>query len=48
MYNDNPFPVVKYTLTNCKDVKSLKLEPIDYYKDGLIIETSQENDKCVF
>jgi hypothetical protein len=48
IYNENPFPAVKYTLTNCKDIKSIKFDSIDYYNDGLIIETSQEKDKAVF
>ena len=48
IYNDNPFPVVKYTLTNCRDLEKIKFGSIDYYNDGLIIDTRQENGLSVF
>jgi hypothetical protein len=48
MYNEKPLPVVKYTLTNCKDLPAIKFDSIDYYNDGLNIETRQEGNKSVF
>jgi len=48
IYNENPLPVVKFTLTNCKNVESLNFDSIDYYNDGLIIETRQESGLSVF
>jgi len=48
IYNENPSPVVKYILTNCKNIKSIEFDTIDYYNDGLIIDTRQENGQSVF
>jgi len=48
IYNEEPLPVVKYILTNCKDLKTMEFDSIDYYNEGFIIETRQENDKTVF
>ncbi|MFN7912442.1 MAG: hypothetical protein ACK5QC_11515 [Bacteroidota bacterium] len=47
-YNEKPLPIVKYTLTNCKDLNSIKLDTIGYYNDGFTIETRQESNKTVF
>ena len=48
IYNENPFPVVKYTLTNCRDLEKVKFDSIDYYNDGLVIDTRTENGLSVF
>jgi hypothetical protein len=48
IYNEKPFPVVKYNLTNCRNLEEIKFDSIDYYNDGLIIETRQEGGLSVF
>jgi len=48
IYNEKPFPVVKYTLTNCRNLETIKFDSIDYYNDGLIIDTRQEGGLSVF
>jgi hypothetical protein len=48
IYDENPFPVVKYTLVNCKNLESIKLDLIDYYNDGLVVDTRQEGGLSVF
>ena len=48
IYNDEPLPVVKYTLANCKNLDSVDLDSIDCYNDGLIIDTRQEGNLSVF
>ena len=48
IYNEKPLPIVKYTLTNCNDLAAIRFDSIDYYNDGLVIETKQEGNKSVF
>ncbi len=48
IYNDEPLPVVKYTLANCKNLDSVDLDSIDFYHDGLIIDTRREDNLSVF
>ena len=48
IYNENPYPVVKYTLINCKNLNSIEFDTIDYYNDGLIIDTRHESGLSVF
>lgn len=48
IYNDKPFPIVKYTLTNCRYLEAVKFDSIEYYNDGLIIYTRQEDAVSVF
>ena len=44
IYNNEAFPVVKYTLLNCEDLA----KNLDYYNDGLLIETRPESNYSVF
>src|SRR6187402_1264095 len=48
IYTQEPFPVLKYTLTNCKNLAVIDLDSIDYYKDGLIVDTKREDNQFVF
>jgi hypothetical protein len=48
IYNIETFPVVRYTLINCKDLASKNFDEIDYHNDGLFIESREENNCCVF
>ena len=48
IYNEKPFPVVKYALTNCRNLETIKFDSIDYYNDGLIIDTRREDGLSVF
>ncbi|UFH53040.1 hypothetical protein [Spirosoma sp. KNUC1025] len=40
-YNSDPFPVIKYCLTNCKSINDIDFDHIDYYNDGLVITVTQ-------
>ena len=48
IYNDKPLPVVKFILTNCINLTSIKFDSIDYYNDGVIVDIRQENNRSVF
>ena len=48
IYNEDPLPVIKYTLKNCKNLNEIDFTSIDYYNDGLVIEVKQEDNHFVF
>jgi hypothetical protein len=48
IYNEDPLPVVKYTLKNCKNLNEIDFASIDHYNDGLVIEVKQEDNHFVF
>lgn len=48
IYNEKLYPVVKYTLTNFRNLESIKFDSIDFYDDGLIIDTKLENGLSIF
>lgn len=48
IYNADPFPVIKYRLTNCKDINSIDFDHIDYYNDGLVITVTQIDNSFQF
>jgi len=48
IYNDDPLPVIKYTLKNCKNLNEIDFTSIDYYNDGLVIEVKEEDNHFVF
>ncbi len=48
IYNEKAYPIVKYTLTDCRNLETIKFDSIDYYNDGLIIDTRQEERVSVF
>ena len=41
-------PIVKFTLTNCRNLDNITFDNIDYYNDGLDIDTTIENGLTVF
>src|SRR4051812_40147310 len=41
-------PVVIYSLTNCKDLAKVDFKYIDVHNDGMIVETRQQNNQCLF
>ncbi len=43
-----PNPVVKFTLTNCRNVADLKFDNINYYNDGVIIDIGNESALTFF
>ena len=48
IYNEDPLPVIKYTLKNCKNLNDIDFTSIDYYNDRLVIEIKQEDNHFVF
>ncbi|MGB3007474.1 MAG: hypothetical protein WBC06_13245 [Chitinophagaceae bacterium] len=48
IYNDDPHPVIKFTLKNCKNLDKIDFSSIDYYNDGLTIEIKQIDNHFVF
>ena len=48
IYDDKPMPIVRYTLTNCKDLTEVAFTNIDAYNDGVTVETRLENNQTVF
>jgi hypothetical protein len=48
IYNEDPHPVIKYTLKNCKNLDEIDFTSIDYYNDGLVIEVKEEDNYFVF
>ena len=43
IYNPDPFPVIKFRLTNCKNINTIDFSDLDYYNDGVQISTDQIN-----
>jgi hypothetical protein len=48
IYNIETFPVVKYTLINCKDLAAKNFNDIDCHNDGLLVKTRGENNQYAF
>lgn len=48
IYNEDPKPVIKYTLINCRNLDEIDFGSIDYYNDGLTIEIKQVDNHFVF
>lgn len=48
IYNENPFPVIKYILINCRDLNAIKFDLLDPYDDGLVIDVRQEDSVSIF
>jgi hypothetical protein len=48
IYNEEPLPVIKYTLRNCKNLDEIDFTTIDYYNDGLTVEVRQQDNYFVF
>lgn len=44
IYNADPYPVLKYRLTNCKNIKNIDFDHIDYYNDGLTLNVTQNDN----
>ncbi|MEO6231816.1 MAG: hypothetical protein ABIP10_16945 [Ferruginibacter sp.] len=42
------FPVVKFTLINCRNPLDINFDTIDYYNDGIIIDIAKENEQSIF
>jgi len=47
-FNDTELPIVKYQLTNCKDLAQLNFADIDYYNDGVVIEVTKTDNLDLF
>lgn len=48
IYNDEPKPVVKFTLKNCRNIDEIDFSSIDYYNDGLTIEIKELDNHFIF
>ncbi len=48
IYNSEPFPIVKFTLINCKNFNLMDIQHIDPYNDGISIEIKLENGYTIF
>jgi hypothetical protein len=48
IFNTSIFPVVKYTLLNCENIKSLDWELLDIHDDGVVISTINFGDLYIF
>ena len=48
IYNDDPKPVIKFRLKNCRNLDKLDFSSIDYYNDGLTIEIKELDNHFVF
>jgi hypothetical protein len=42
------FPVVKFSLINCKNLSDTEFENIDYYNDGITADIKTETEQTVF
>lgn len=47
IYNDEPKPVIKFTLKNCRDLDKMDFSSMDYYNDGLTIEIKEMGNNFV-
>lgn len=43
-----PFPVVKFTLINCRNLLDIQFESIDYYNDGINLDITKEIEQTIF
>ena len=48
IYNDDPKPVIKFTLKNCRSLDKIDFSSLDYYNDGLTIEVKKFDNHFVF
>lgn len=48
IYDERPMPIVRYILTNCKDLGKVDFTYIDVHNGGVIVETRPENNQTVF
>jgi hypothetical protein len=48
IFNEDPFPIIEYTLKNCNNLSDIDLDNIDFYNDGVVIEIMQLNNSSVF
>jgi hypothetical protein len=48
IFNDESLPVVKFLLTNCRNLQSVDFDSIDYHNDGVTIEIYKEENRHVF
>ena len=48
IYNETPYPIVKYSLRNCRNLETADFDSIDFYNDGVIIDTREEGNLSVF
>jgi hypothetical protein len=48
IFNNESLPVVKFLLTNCRNLQSVDFDSIDYHNDGVTIETYKEENRHIF
>lgn len=47
LFNEDPCPVVIYTLKNCRNLNEIDLSSIDFYNDGIVLEIKQDGQDFV-
>lgn len=43
-----PFPVVKFSLINCRNLSQVTFQDLDYYNDGVNVDIGMENERTFF